>query len=84
MKIYYDLIRKVPKLQEDSKALFKALDIMENQLSKVKTLRRICNSELKSSIIFSSNIISYLQHMGYLQEDKELTETFYRKVNEYE
>ena len=64
--------------------LFNALRIMENQLSKVKTLRRICNSELQSSIVFSPNILSYLQHMGYLQEDKELTETFYRKVNDDE
>ena len=82
MKSYCNLISKVPKLKDDWISLMKALKIMESELSKVKTLRKICIAELKDSPIFSSNILEYLQHIGYLQEDKELTELFYRKVYE--
>jgi hypothetical protein len=49
-------------------------------LTKVKKLRKLCNAELKSSPIFSKNILEYLKYMGILQEDKQLTELFYRKV----
>ena len=82
MKSYCQIISKVPKLKDEYNHLIKSVNIMEHQLSKVKTLRKICNAELKESPIFSNNILEYLHHMNYLQEDKELTELFYRKVHD--
>lgn len=79
-KTYCDMIKKVPKVNDSINTLLMALKVMEKQLSKVKTLRRICNSELKDSPIFSKDILVYLKCMDYLQEDKELTDLFYRKV----
>ncbi len=79
-KNYCNIIKKVPKLNNNMDTLLQSLYLMQNQLSKVKNLRKICNSELKNSPIFSKNILTYLKSMEYLQEDRELTELFYRKV----
>lgn len=80
LETYCNIIKKIPDMKDHLNTLSKALKVMEKHLSKVKTLRKICNSELKSSPIFSKNILEYLKSMEYLQEDKELTELFYRKV----
>lgn len=79
---YCSIIKKVPNMKDQLNTLLSSLKIMENQLSKVKSLRKICNSELKDSPVFSKDILYYLQNMGYLQEEKELTELFYRKVHD--
>lgn len=79
---YCNMIRKVPGMEDTLNTLLHSEKIMEKQLSKVKTLRKICNSELRESPIFSANILEYLQSMEYLQEDQELTNLFYRKVYE--
>lgn len=77
---YCNIIKKIPSMKDHTNALYSSLKIMEKHLTKVKTLRKICNSELKDSPVFSKDILLYLHCMGYLQEDKELTELFYRKV----
>lgn len=82
MKEYCNVISKVAKLKEDLDILLRSLNVMEAELSKVKTLKRICISELKESPIFSPNILTYLQNIKYLQEDKKLTELFYMKVSD--
>ena len=79
---YCNMSRKVPGMEDALNTLLQSEKIMEKQLSKVKTLRKICNSELRESPIFSPNILEYLQSMEYLQEDRELTNLFYRKVYE--
>ena len=80
LKAYYDIIRKVPSIQESVSSIRSTLNLMEKHLTKVKTLRKICSAQIKDSVVFSPNMIEYLQQMGYLQEDRELTEMFYRKV----
>ena len=77
---YCNIIRKVPDMKDHLNILLSSLKIMEKHLSKVKSLRKICNSELRESPVFSKDILYYLRNMGYLQEEKELTELFYRKV----
>lgn len=79
-QMYCTMIKKIPSMKDSLNTLIKALKEMEKHLSKVKILRKICGSELKECPVFSDNILTYLQHMGYLQESKELTEMFYRKV----
>ena len=83
-KKYCSIIEKIPSMQDSLNTLLMSLKVMEKQMSKVKTLKKICNSELKESPIFSNNILTYLQHVGYMQEDRELTELFYRKVHDNE
>ena len=80
LQIYCNIIKKIPDMKEHLNTFSLSLKTMEKHLSKVKTLRKICNSELKESPIFSKDILYYLRHIGYLQEDKNLTEMFYRKV----
>ena len=80
MKAYYDIINKVPSMKESASTIKVTLNLMEKHLTKVKTLRKICSAQIKDCAIFSENILLYLQHMCYLQEDRELTEMFYRKV----
>lgn len=77
---YCKIIQKIPSMKDQLSALNTARQVIWKHLSKVKTLRKICNSELKDSPIFSHNILTYLQNIRYLQEDKELTNMFYRKV----
>ena len=81
---YCEMIKKVPNMKDHLNTLVMSLKVIEKHLSKVKTIRKICNSELKDSPIFSKNILEYLKNMEYLQEDRELTELFYRKVYEDE
>jgi len=80
LKRYCEIVRKVPSMKDSLNTLYSSLKIMEKQLSKVKTLRKLCNADIKDSPIFSRNILEYLKYMDILQEDKELTEMFYRKV----
>ena len=82
LKSYCEIIKKIPKLKEDYNQLSLAENIMKKHLSKVKIISKLCNTILQDSPIFSKNILEYLKHIKYLQEDRELTELFYRKVNE--
>ena len=58
----------------------KSQENFKKEITSMKGLRRICNTSLKDSPIFSKDILVYLKHMGYIQEEKEMTELFYRKV----
>ena len=80
LNTYCTIIEKVSSMKDQLNTLIMSLKLMERHLSKVKTLRKICNAQLKDSPIFSKNILEYLKCMEYLQEDRELTELFYRKV----
>ena len=82
IKFYKDFISDIPKFKKSIDSFNIIIKIMENQLSKVKSLRKIGKAVIRKSVIFSDNIMEYLTHMGYLQESKELTELFYRKVND--
>lgn len=82
MEIYCNIIKKIPDMKDHLNTLMTSLSLMEKHLTKVKTIRKICNSELKESPVFSKNILEYIKDMGYLQEDRELTEMFYRKVHD--
>ena len=78
---YYDMIKNA-KLKDDLNPIIESINLMEKHLTKVKTMSKICNSVLEDSPIFSKNILTYLKCIRYLQEDRELTELFYRRVNE--
>ena len=84
LKAYIEFASQIKKFVPDINQLVLAANVIDKHLSKVKNIKRISRKVMELSPVLSANIIEYLDHMGYIQEDKELTQLFYRRMLENE
>ena len=84
LKAYTEFASQIKKFVPDINQLVLAANVIDKHLSKVKNIKRISRKVMELSPVLSANIIEYLDHMGYIQEDKELTQLFYRRMLENE
>lgn len=83
MKAYRLLLKKLGSSMSSSIANFsKAIINLDEHLSSVGMIRRLCREMYKESPVLSPNIYEYLQHMKMLQYDKELNDMYTMKVND--
>ena len=80
LKHYQSLVKDAKKLLEQP--FTEAIDHMERHLSSVKHIRRLSAVVIARSDILNPNIEKYLRAVGIMEEDRELTEMFYRKVHD--
>lgn len=79
---YRDRIKNIPKVNRIVEQLDQSIYLIEEQLSKVKTSKRIGRYIIENSIIGTPDILEYLQCMKYEQESKECRNMFLRKIDE--
>ena len=80
LKTYQNIIEDIPRFYDSSDVLRISIKTLESQLSNVKCIRRLSKEIIKRSPITSKNIQVYLDASRIIEEDRELTELFYRKV----
>lgn len=80
LKQYRDLVQNTRKLPSD--VFDQAIGHMEKHLSSVKIIQRLSGTVIAKSQVMSKNIHAYLKHMGIMEEDRELTELFYKRLQD--
>lgn len=77
---YHKTLLLIDGLTFDKKLINDTINTLEKQLTKVKLLRKISIAYINQSDITSTSITRYFKRCGYVEEERELTELFYRKM----
>ena len=80
LKHYRNLVNQTKKLPTD--VFDQVIGHMDSQLSSVKTIQRLSSAVIANSPVMSPHIWEYLKTMGFMEEDRALTQMFYRKLEE--
>ena len=84
LKEYREFIEDIPRFQQSISPLIMAERELEFHQGKVKNIQRLCKRIITGSTIASKNINEYLNASKIIYENRELTELFYRAVNDEE
>lgn len=82
LKEYQTFIEDIPRFYDSSDVLRLTIKTLENQLSSVKCIKRLSKEIIAKSPITSRNIHTYLNALKVVEEDRQLTELFYRAVDD--
>lgn len=81
LKAYTKFIGDISRFSGSESVLSLAIREMEYHQGKVKNIRRMCKKIIADSPITSKNINRYLSSSKIIEEDRELTEMFYRAID---
>lgn len=79
---YSEILKASKKLANDADTIYAASQIIDKHLSSAESIKSLCKKYIERSSIMSTNILEYLSTMQYIQEDRELTNLFYRKLED--
>ena len=80
LKDYRNMIIENSKLKSAASNIDNTIYELKLQLVSPKKLRSLYKVIIKKSVVLSRNIRDYLDYIGYIKEDKELVNLFYKSI----